>query len=124
MVVTAVVAVAVVAPGGVVDEAAVVVAEGGGVGVVVPDVVVAVLGQVAVGVAVFTGVDGEGGAGVRAVVVEGERVAVLVLQRPAAVLVLQGAVVEVYGVAGGVGGLQPFAVQGAVGWSSCAGESY
>jgi hypothetical protein len=71
-------AVAVVAPGGVVDEASVVVAEGGGVGAVVPDVVAAVLVQIGVGVAAVAGVDADGGAAFEAVVVEGVGVAVLV----------------------------------------------
>lgn len=67
----------------VVDAASVVVAQGCGVGSVVPDVVAAVLVQVAVGVAAF-----------QAVVVEGVGTAVLVLEGPA---------VEVDAAAAGVG---------------------
>src|SRR3954449_8181824 len=96
-------AVAVVAaPGFVVDEAVVVVAQGGGVGTVVPHLVVAVHVEVAVGVVAPAGVDTDRGAAFEAVVVEGVGVAVLVLQGPA---------VEVDGAAGGVGQLHPLLVQ-------------
>lgn len=47
-----------------------VVAQGGGVGVVVPQVIAAVLEQVGVGVAAFAGVDTDGRAAVQAVGVE------------------------------------------------------
>jgi hypothetical protein len=51
-----------VAPGLLVDEAAVVVAQGGGVTVVVPHVLPAVLVEVGAGVAALTGVDADRGA--------------------------------------------------------------
>ncbi|MFD1277852.1 DUF6417 family protein [Streptomyces kaempferi] len=62
---------AVAAPRDDVDDATVVVAEGRGVGAVVPDVVAAVLVDVAEGVAADAGVDTDGGAAVQAVVAEG-----------------------------------------------------